>query len=78
MGSWLESVIRAAFSTRRKQVWRALAEGLELKPDSVKAALVRLDISPTARAEELAPERFPALALELSGPDRERPTTGVT
>ena len=59
------AVIRGAFAHRRK----ALAGSLELagvaKRGAVQAALSEIGVAPGARAEELAPEHFEALARAL-------------
>jgi 16S rRNA (adenine1518-N6/adenine1519-N6)-dimethyltransferase len=64
-GSWLEAVIRAAFSARRKQVAKALAEGLSCPRPAVVAALEAAGIAPTARAEELSWQAYQVIAKSL-------------
>jgi 16S rRNA (adenine1518-N6/adenine1519-N6)-dimethyltransferase len=63
----VETVVRAAFGTRRKTLVNALRSGLEPPPTTevLHAALARLGIDPRARAEALAPGTFLALAREL-------------
>ena len=54
----LEDITRIAFGQRRKMLRQSLKS---VFPDPV-AVLEELDIAPTARAEELLPEAFLALA----------------
>jgi 16S rRNA (adenine1518-N6/adenine1519-N6)-dimethyltransferase len=62
----LKRLVVAAFAHRRK----TLANSLELAGHSTRrdaaAALARLDLAPSARAEALAPEQFVRLAAELA------------
>ena len=60
----LTRVVAAAFNQRRKML-RASLRGLA--PD-IEAVLTRAGIAPTERAEQVALERFCALARELAGP----------
>lgn len=57
----LERVVAAAFNQRRKML-RASLRGLD---PGIETRLTRLDIPPTARAEEIDLERFCALARDL-------------
>ncbi|MDJ0787155.1 MAG: 16S rRNA (adenine(1518)-N(6)/adenine(1519)-N(6))-dimethyltransferase RsmA [Myxococcota bacterium] len=61
----VEHWLRAAFGQRRKTVVRALAGTLDVSADAVRAALSACDLSPTARAEDIAPALWPALSHEL-------------
>jgi 16S rRNA (adenine1518-N6/adenine1519-N6)-dimethyltransferase len=53
----------AAFGQRRKMVRRSLAKAIP----KVSEHLDRCGIDPTARAEDLSPEAFVAIATEVSG-----------
>lgn len=64
-GSLLERVIKAAFGTRRKQAAVALTAGLARPRAEMDAALKAVGIKATARAEEIAPEEYVALARAL-------------
>ncbi|HEX7059328.1 MAG TPA: 16S rRNA (adenine(1518)-N(6)/adenine(1519)-N(6))-dimethyltransferase RsmA [Solirubrobacterales bacterium] len=60
-------LVRAAFAHRRKSLARSLEHA---RPDSLapaRAALRKLDLPENARAEQLSPEQFRALAKSLSG-----------
>ena len=61
----LEPLLRAAFNQRRKTLVNALRE-TDFACDA--ALLEELGIAPGARAEQLAPESFRALAERLAGP----------
>jgi 16S rRNA (adenine1518-N6/adenine1519-N6)-dimethyltransferase len=61
----VRSLVHAAFAQRRKTLVNALASAGAEKP-AVRAALESRGLSATARAQELAPEVFPALAQELA------------
>jgi 16S rRNA (adenine1518-N6/adenine1519-N6)-dimethyltransferase len=61
----VRSLVHAAFAQRRKTLVNALASAGAAKP-AVIAALRSRGISPTARAQELAPPVFPELAQELA------------
>jgi 16S rRNA (adenine1518-N6/adenine1519-N6)-dimethyltransferase len=61
----VRSLVHAAFAQRRKTIVNALTSAGADKP-AVIAALARLGLSPTARAQELAAEIFPRLVEELS------------
>jgi len=66
---WVERVVRAAFSKRRKTLVNALrGAGLEPAPDPriLGDALARLGIDARARAESLAPEQLLELARALA------------
>jgi 16S rRNA (adenine1518-N6/adenine1519-N6)-dimethyltransferase len=56
-------IASAAFGQRRKMLRRSLATVVPDAPD----VLVRCGIDPTARAEDLAPESFVAIANEVEG-----------
>ena len=58
----VETLVRAAFSQRRKTLANALRAGGFERADE---ALARLDLPPAVRAEQLAPERFLQLAAAL-------------
>jgi 16S rRNA (adenine1518-N6/adenine1519-N6)-dimethyltransferase len=66
--AWVERVVRAAFSQRRKTLVNALRDGLEDRPEAgaLAAALAAAGIDPRARAESLAPETLLALARALA------------
>lgn len=59
------ALIQAVFQRRRQQLQRSLREGLGLEPAQVLEALAATGIAPTARAEEVSPARFAALARRL-------------
>ena len=61
----VRSLVHAAFAQRRKTLVNALASAGAEKP-AVRAALESRGLSAAARAQELAPEVFPALAQELA------------
>lgn len=63
----VRAVVRAAFATRRKMLVNALVTA-GARRDDVLDALRSLDLSERARAEELPPDAFPALAAALSKP----------
>lgn len=60
-----QTVVRAAFSRRRKTVANALAGGLGQPVHSVKQALAEAGIDPRSRAETLTIPHFAALAARL-------------
>lgn len=65
----VEQVVRAAFAHRRKTIVGSLrkAGGADAPPaEALAAALERCGVAPRARAEALAPERWPALARALA------------
>lgn len=61
------SVVRAAFSTRRKTLLNALTNGLGMPKEDCRAWIERCDLSPGVRAEQLPIAAFAALARALSG-----------
>jgi 16S rRNA (adenine1518-N6/adenine1519-N6)-dimethyltransferase len=63
----LRTVVKAAFSTRRKTILNALtgASGLGLSKESTVKLLEEAGIAPTARAEAVATEQFLALVGAL-------------
>jgi 16S rRNA (adenine1518-N6/adenine1519-N6)-dimethyltransferase len=62
---FLDRVVTAAFSQRRKKLTNSLAGGLDIDTASVRSALEALDIDPGARAEGLSPEQFVRLCERL-------------
>jgi 16S rRNA (adenine1518-N6/adenine1519-N6)-dimethyltransferase len=62
----LKRVVEAAFAHRRKRLPNSLELAGVADRDQAAAALGELDRTPSARAEELAPEEFVRLALVLS------------
>lgn len=65
-GDGVARLVRAAFAHRRKALARSVATaGVETR-QRVLAALAAMGKKPTARAEELKPEEFVALAKELA------------
>ena len=62
---FLFSVVKAAFSQRRKTLPNPLSSGLKLPKAKIAAAMEGLGISPTARAEALSMEQYIALAAAL-------------
>ncbi|OAG28558.1 16S rRNA (adenine(1518)-N(6)/adenine(1519)-N(6))-dimethyltransferase RsmA [Thermodesulfatator autotrophicus] len=61
----LLQVLKASFANRRKKLATNL-RALDLSKDEARNLLEEIDISPDARAEELPPEKFLALAEKLS------------
>jgi 16S rRNA (adenine1518-N6/adenine1519-N6)-dimethyltransferase len=61
----VRSLVHAAFAQRRKTIVNALNSAGAEKSAAI-AALEVLGLSPTSRAQELAPEVFPKLAQELA------------
>ena len=59
-------VVRAAFAQRRKTLANALAAGLGLPSEAIRAAAERAGIDPSRRAETLNIIDFAALAARLS------------
>jgi len=59
-------VVRAAFAQRRKMLANALAAGLGLPAEVVRAAAEGAGIAPSRRAETLTILEFAALAARLS------------
>lgn len=66
-GEGVARLVRAAFAHRRKALARSVATAGVAQRQRVLAALAALGFEPTARAEELEPRDFVALAGELSG-----------
>jgi len=70
--SWGDTapIVRAAFEQRRKLLANALSgrplAGSVVSAAMVRTALERMGLSPTVRAEELPPDRFPELVLSLA------------
>ena len=61
----LRALTRIAFQHRRKQMatlFRNASDGLAATPDTMRARLAALGLSPTARAEELSVEQWCTLA----------------
>ena len=59
-------VVRDAFAHRRKSLARSLEHARPGSRDTARAALERLGLPADARAEQLAPSQFVALAEALS------------
>jgi 16S rRNA (adenine1518-N6/adenine1519-N6)-dimethyltransferase len=59
----VEALVRRAFARRRKTLANAL--GAAAPPEQIRRALARVGVPPKARAEELAPATFVALARAL-------------
>lgn len=67
--AWVERVVRAAFSKRRKTILNTLRGGSFVgREDRVvlEEALLSVGIEPSTRAEQLAPEKLLALARALN------------
>ncbi|MDQ3759414.1 MAG: ribosomal RNA small subunit methyltransferase A, partial [Actinomycetota bacterium] len=64
-GSGVPGIVRAAFAHRRKALARSVATSGVAPRQRVLAALEAMGKQPTARAEELEPQEFVALAKEL-------------
>ncbi len=64
-GSFLEGVVKAAFSERRKQMAKLVAGATKLERDTVEALLLECGIPARARAEEVSPAQFVELARRL-------------
>lgn len=62
----LKSVVRAAFSQRRKTIRNTISSGLMLDIPEVEEAVRAAGLDPGARAEMLSLEDFAALTRELS------------
>lgn len=58
-------VVKAAFSQRRKTVLNSISSGMSIAKADVEKALFDSDVSPTARAEQLALEDFAKIADRL-------------
>lgn len=63
----VEGLVRAAFATRRKRAVTSLARGLDRPVAQVSSWFARLGLDPDARAEDLPPARFVALAGLAAG-----------
>ena len=59
------SVIKAAFSQRRKTAVNSLSSGLGISKEKISEALTNADLSPTARAEELTLNNFAEISNYL-------------
>lgn len=59
-------LVKAGFAHKRKQLWRNLADGFKLSPDTVKSALVEVVGNEKARAEEVGVEEWQELVERLS------------
>lgn len=66
-GDEVARLVRAAFAHRRKALARSVAMAGVASRERVLAALAGVGLKPTARAEELAPAEFVALAEGLAG-----------
>lgn len=62
----LFSVIRAAFSQRRKTLPNSIASGTPFTKEQIVSALERCSIKPTARAEELTLSQFADISNTLA------------
>jgi 16S rRNA (adenine1518-N6/adenine1519-N6)-dimethyltransferase len=63
---WVERVVRAAFSKRRKTLFNALrSSDLGLPESGIEGALARAGVASGVRAERVAPEGFLELARAL-------------
>ena len=70
----LMTVVKTAFSQRRKQIANPLSHGLGLPKEQVLKALEACGIPPEARAEEVPVERFAALTKVLVPPKKRSQT----
>ena len=61
------SLVRDGFAHRRKSLARSLEHARPGVRDAVREALVGMGLPADARAEQLAPEQFTALAAEIAG-----------
>jgi 16S rRNA (adenine1518-N6/adenine1519-N6)-dimethyltransferase len=59
------AVVRAAFAHRRKSLARSLEHARPGVRDAARSALEQLGLRPDARAEQLSPQQFVALAERL-------------
>jgi 16S rRNA (adenine1518-N6/adenine1519-N6)-dimethyltransferase len=64
--AWFQTVVKAAFSQRRKTLANSLAGGLGRDRPGVAQALTRAGIDPRRRAETLSPQEFFRAAQELA------------
>lgn len=60
-------LVRSAFAHRRKSLARSVEHVRPGSMETVRAALAKLDLPENARAEQLSPKEFRALAQSLSG-----------
>ena len=58
-------LVRAGFSSPRKQLRNSLSRGLDISPRSADAMLVRADIDPTRRAQTLSLSEWEGLYQTL-------------
>jgi 16S rRNA (adenine1518-N6/adenine1519-N6)-dimethyltransferase len=58
-------IVRAGFGVRRKQLHNALARGLQINGEEVKARLVRAQIDPRRRAETLSLDEWSRIYLHF-------------
>jgi 16S rRNA (adenine1518-N6/adenine1519-N6)-dimethyltransferase len=68
---WFFTVVRAGFSSRRKQLHNVLSGRLSLPGEKVKVALLQSGIEPTRRAQTLTLDEWARLCREL--PDKASP-----
>ncbi|MBI3892548.1 MAG: ribosomal RNA small subunit methyltransferase A [Candidatus Wallbacteria bacterium] len=66
-GSWLERLVKAAFSERRKQMAKLVAAAAGRPRADVESAMAQCGIAVAARAEEVSPRQFLELAGLLGG-----------
>ena len=52
--AYLDRLVRAGFSARRKQLHNSLRRGLDISPEATGAMLARAGIDPTRRAQTLS------------------------
>ncbi len=60
------SVVKAAFSLRRKKLVNSLSSGMGLKREKIRKTLQKINISPEKRAEDLKVGEFVEITDELS------------
>ena len=60
------SVVKAAFSQRRKVISNSLSSGLKMSKDEINGVLERAGVPANARAEKLSLEDFAKIANEVS------------
>ena len=60
------SVVKAAFSQRRKVISNSLSSGLKMSKDEINGILERAQVPANARAEKLSLEDFAKIANEVS------------
>jgi len=67
----LHSLVAASFSQRRKQMTSLLKrKDVPFPPEATRAAMAAADVTPTLRAEAVAPEQFAVMANHLAGTAR--------